>query len=168
MENANDSQMKVLLAGDIAPVRQPVDRLADLIKPDIVDRDYLIAQCERVYSERGAFQDWVTVPRGTWSRLTEDYASVWKAAGVNVASVASNHALDYGIDPFLDTIDLFRSWGINVMGGGRSQDEARRPALLQKGDAFLLQALRLGSRRLGGRRSIGAGYRRGGRRSRPT
>jgi len=118
MENANDSQMKVLLAGDIAPVRQPVDRLADLIKPDIVDRDYLIAQCERVYSERGAFQDWVTVPRGTWSRLTEDYASVWKAAGVNVASVASNHALDYGIDPFLDTIDLFRSWGINVMGGG--------------------------------------------------
>ena len=29
MENANDSQMKVLLAGDIAPVRQPVDRLGD-------------------------------------------------------------------------------------------------------------------------------------------
>jgi hypothetical protein len=135
MENANDSQLRMLLAGDVAPVRQPVDRLADLIKPDIADRDFLIAQCERVYSERGAFQDWVTVPRGTWSRLTEDYASVWKAAGINVASVASNHALDYGIDPFLDTIDLFRSWGMTVMGGGRSQDEARRPALLKKGTA---------------------------------
>src|ERR1700735_4797859 len=108
---ANESQMRMLLAGDVAPVRQPVDRLADLIKPDIADRDFLIAQCERVYSERGALQDWVTV-----------------------AACASNHALDYGIDPFLDTIDLFRSWGITVMGGGRSQDEARRPALLQKGD----------------------------------
>ena len=134
MANADDSQVRMLLAGDVAPVRQPVDRLADLITSDITDRDFLIAQCERTYSERGAYQDWTTIPAGTWSRLAPDYASIWKTAGINVASVASNHALDWGVEPFLDTIEMFRSWGITVLGGGASEEEARRPALLRKGD----------------------------------
>src|SRR5262249_40771740 len=81
----------------------------------------------------GAYQDWSTVPAGTWSRLGVDYASIWKAAGINVVSVASNHALDWGIEPFLDTIELFRSWGMTVLGGGASEDAARRPALLRRG-----------------------------------
>jgi poly-gamma-glutamate synthesis protein (capsule biosynthesis protein) len=126
----NDT-LTLVVGGDVAPVRQPVDRLADLIAPAIADRDFLIGQCERTYSTRGAYQDWATVPGGKWSRLDLDYASVWQAAGINVASVASNHALDWGLEPFLDTIELFRSWGMQVVGGGASEEEARRPVLME-------------------------------------
>lgn len=127
--------LTLILGGDVAPVVQPVERLAELIAPQLPPHDYLVGQCERTYSPRGAYQNWATVPAGTWSRLGQDYAGIWKAAGINVASVASNHALDWGIEPFLDTIELFRSWGMTVMGGGADEQEARTPALLEAGGA---------------------------------
>jgi Bacterial capsule synthesis protein PGA_cap len=130
----SDKRLTLIAGGDVAPVRQPVDRLAELVVPDIADRDFLLAQCERTYSERGAYQNWSTIPGGTWSRLSQDYASVWRAAGVSTVSVASNHALDWGLEPFFDTIDMFESWGITAFGGGHNEDEARRPAVLRAND----------------------------------
>lgn len=129
-KSAGSGALTLITGGDVAPVAQPVDRLAELILPDLTDRDFLLAQCERTYSTRGAYQDWATIPGGHWSRLSPDYATIWKAAGINVASVASNHAFDWGIEPFLDTIALFRSWGLTVVGGGANEAEARTPAVL--------------------------------------
>lgn len=124
--------MTLLAGGDVAPVRQPVDLLAEHIQPVLDSADFRFLQCERTYSERGTFPDWMTIPHGRWSRLTEDYASIFKAARADVVSVASNHALDFGYDALEDTIALFRSWGMQVVGGGADEAEAHRPVILEK------------------------------------
>ena len=81
--------LSLLCGGDVAPVRQPVDALADHVQPLLDSVDFRFLQCERTYSQRGAFPDWQTIPPGRWSRLDEDYASVFKAAKADVVSLAA-------------------------------------------------------------------------------
>ena len=56
-------------------------------------------------------------------------ASVFTDCGFNVASMAGNHAMDWGADALLDTIDLLRDKGIETIGAGRNLAEARQPAI---------------------------------------
>ena len=58
-------------------------------------------------------------------------ASVITDCGFNVVSVAGNHAMDWGPEPLLDTIELLRAKGIHAIGGGRNLAEARRPAIIE-------------------------------------
>jgi len=91
-----------------------------------------VAQCERTYSERGWYQEWNTTPGGKHTRQHPRLASVLQAAGIDVVSLASNHAMDWGYEPMFDTIDLFRNMGMQVIGAGRNSEEARRPAIVEK------------------------------------
>ncbi len=47
--------------------------------------------------------------------------------GVDLVSLANNHAYDYGETAFLDTMDTLAQAGITYMGAGRNLQEARRP-----------------------------------------
>lgn len=118
--------------GDVGPIIQPVDRLADLVLPVFESVDFRIAQCERTYSTRGGYPGWQETPGGVHTRQPPELASIFKKSGFDVVSLASNHAMDYGVDPLFDTIDLFRGWGMDVIGAGRTEEEARRPAILEK------------------------------------
>jgi poly-gamma-glutamate capsule biosynthesis protein CapA/YwtB (metallophosphatase superfamily) len=60
-----------------------------------------------------------------------------KYAGFNIASVANNHTIDYGKDAFIKTINLLISNRILPVGGGKNQDEASKPQLIEKnGETF--------------------------------
>jgi poly-gamma-glutamate capsule biosynthesis protein CapA/YwtB (metallophosphatase superfamily) len=124
--------LSLLCGGDVAPVRQPVDALADHVQPLLDSVDFRFLQCERTYSQRGAFPDWQTIPPGRWSRLDEDYASVFKAAKADVVSLASNHALDFGWDALEDTIALFKGYGMAVVGAGADEDDAHQHVIVEK------------------------------------
>ena len=52
------------------------------------------------------------------------------SAGVDVVSLANNHALDWGSGALLDTIDRLSTAGVAVAGAGRDLDAARAPAVL--------------------------------------
>lgn len=52
------------------------------------------------------------------------------SAGVDVVSLANNHALDWGSGALLDTIDRLSSAGVAVTGAGRDLEAARTPAVL--------------------------------------
>ncbi|MEO1062487.1 MAG: CapA family protein [Actinomycetota bacterium] len=52
-------------------------------------------------------------------------------AGVDVVSLANNHALDYGVAALFDTIDHARAAGLVVVGAGRDAAEAYAPALVE-------------------------------------
>ena len=54
-------------------------------------------------------------------------------AGVDIASVANNHSLDYGTDAFLDTLAHARRAGIRTVGGGDDLTAARRPVIVVRG-----------------------------------
>lgn len=118
--------------GDVGPVIEPVDRLVDLVLPVFESVDFRVAQCERTYSTRGAYPGWLDVPGGVHTRQPPELASLFKKSKFDVVSLASNHAMDYGVEPLFDTIELFESWGMQVIGAGPTEEEARRPAILEK------------------------------------
>ncbi|MFN2544344.1 MAG: CapA family protein [Actinomycetota bacterium] len=52
-----------------------------------------------------------------------------KAAGVDVANMANNHAYDYGPDALLDTRKNLANAGLHPVGGGKDPAEAEQPQL---------------------------------------
>jgi poly-gamma-glutamate synthesis protein (capsule biosynthesis protein) len=90
--------------------------------------DIRFAQVERVYSERGSLQ---LHSGGAHTRLKPEMAEIFSQAGFNVVSLASNHAMDWGPHALLDTIEVLRKRGIQVVGAGRNIAEARTPAVLE-------------------------------------
>lgn len=120
----------VLLAcGDVGPIHGPMAPYSALAAPILRDGDIRFGQCERVYSERGSLQ---IHSGGGHSRLRPEWASIFEDCGFDIVSVASNHAMDWGEEALLDTIELLREKGIQVVGGGRNLEEARQPAILER------------------------------------
>lgn len=60
-------------------------------------------------------------------------AALRSEAGFDVMAFAMNHALDFGEDAFLRTIDLLHESGIAVVGAGRDIREARRATVIERG-----------------------------------
>jgi len=123
----NDN-VTILAVGDVGPLHEPIARYSELVRPVLAQSDIRFAQCERVYSERGTLQ---FHSGGEHTRLKPHMASVFTDCGFNVVSVASNHAMDWGADALLDTIDALRNRGMHVIGGGRNLEEARAPAIVE-------------------------------------
>ena len=57
-----------------------------------------------------------------------------REVGVDVATVANNHALDYGPEGLLETIEVLEGAGVTVVGGGATLDKTMQPAILSAGD----------------------------------
>ncbi len=124
-----NGSITLLGCGDVGPIHEPLAEFSRLVRPALAGADLRFAQVERVYSERGALQ----VHSGdAHSRLKPHMASIFSDCGFDVVSVASNHAMDWGPDALLDTIELLRSRGIQTVGAGRSLAEAREPAILER------------------------------------
>jgi poly-gamma-glutamate capsule biosynthesis protein CapA/YwtB (metallophosphatase superfamily) len=128
----NDQRRVTLMAGgDIGPVVAPTERFAELINPVLQQADLRFGQCERTYSKRGAEPQFAYGPGGQHTRLDPAMAGIWKSTNMDIVSLASNHAMDWGPDALLDTVDLFRGMGKHVLGAGKDADEARQPAIVE-------------------------------------
>ena len=124
-----NGEVVLMGVGDVGPIHEPLERYSTLARETLSTADLRLAQVERVYSKRGALQ---VHSGGGHSRLDPRFASVFSDCGFDVVSVASNHAMDWGAEALLDTIDLFRARGLAVVGAGRNLREARRPAILER------------------------------------
>jgi len=54
-----------------------------------------------------------------------------KAAGINIVSLANNHAFDYGLEGFLSTKKILKKKEIKSVGGGQNLHEASQQRLLE-------------------------------------
>jgi poly-gamma-glutamate capsule biosynthesis protein CapA/YwtB (metallophosphatase superfamily) len=117
----------LLGCGDVGPIHEPIGHYSELVRETLRTADIRFAQVERVYSERGELQP----HGGAHGRLPPHMASVITDCGFNVVSLAGNHAMDWGPEPLLDTIELLRGKGIQTIGGGRNLAEARQPAIIE-------------------------------------
>lgn len=122
-------EVVLLGVGDIGPVHAPVRPYSELVRPVLESADLRFGQCERVYSKRGALQ---LHSGGAHSRLSPDMASVFSDCLMDVVSLAGNHAMDWGPDALLDTIDVFGRLGIRTVGAGANLHEARRPVIVER------------------------------------
>lgn len=54
-------------------------------------------------------------------------------AGIEVATMAGNHMFDQGVFGVVDSVDALRERGIAPVGAGATLDDARRPAIVERG-----------------------------------
>ena len=72
-------------------------------------------------------------------RADPKYVEIFQELGVDITTVANNHALDFGRDAFLDTLDTLKSADITCIGGGYHLSEASAPAVQTiKGQTFAI------------------------------
>lgn len=121
--------LSLLACGDVGPIHEPIERYSELVRPVLKAADLRFAQVERVYSTRGEFQ---LHSNGAHSRVPPRMISIFSDCGFDVVSLASNHAMDWGADALMDTVDLLRARGIRVVGAGRNLAEARSPEIIEK------------------------------------
>ena len=63
-------------------------------------------------------------------RADPTIASSLREKGIDAATVANNHALDYGPEGLVETINALRGAEIAAVGGGADLESAMRPAML--------------------------------------
>lgn len=124
-----DKSLVLLACGDIGPIYPPLEPLSELVRPVLATADMRLGQCERLYSKRGAFQ---LHSSGRHSRLDPSMASVFSDCKFDVVSLASNHAMDWGEDALLETIETLNGIGAQTIGAGRNIAEATKPAIFEK------------------------------------
>ncbi len=73
------------------------------------------------------------VPLRREARFCSDpaYLKLLQLSGADVIELTGNHVLDWGRDPFLYTLDLYRQNRLSYYGGGKNSAEARQPLILE-------------------------------------
>ena len=89
--------------------------------------DVTVANLECAISERGEPQ-----PKAYVFRAPPAAAEALDAMGVDVVSLANNHALDFGPEALFDTIDLLRTQGVMAVGAGGNASEAHAPVIVER------------------------------------
>lgn len=121
--------ISLLAVGDVGPDREDPESLFERVAPTIQEADISFCQLERILSDRGNLQVQI---KAHHSRVDPANVSALTFAGFDILSFASNHCMDWGADAFLDTIDLLREKGIEVVGVGKNIREARSPAIIHR------------------------------------
>ncbi len=100
------------------------------VEPQLIEElrgvDVLTVNNEFPYSDRGEAQEGKTYT----FRAAPSSVSILKELGADIASVANNHAFDYGEEAFSDTLDTLAGAGIPYVGAGRNIGEAMTPVYL--------------------------------------
>ena len=135
-EAGDPEQVSIAFAGDIlfdpnyavmSRMIQSGGEIAGVLSPELLNEmksvDIMTLNNEFPYSNRGT----PTPEKQFTFRAKPSSVSYLEAMGVDLVSLANNHAYDYGEEAFLDTMDTLREAGITYMGAGRNLQEARRP-----------------------------------------
>jgi poly-gamma-glutamate capsule biosynthesis protein CapA/YwtB (metallophosphatase superfamily) len=139
--------VQLALAGDTMLGRKVAERIASegpdgLVADEIVAltqaADLFVLNLECCISERGT--PWPDPRKPFFFRAPPAATEVLNRLGVDCVTLANNHALDFGAEALLDTLEHLETAGIKWVGAGRDLDEARRPAVLDA-DGFRLAVL---------------------------
>jgi poly-gamma-glutamate capsule biosynthesis protein CapA/YwtB (metallophosphatase superfamily) len=128
------------LAGDTMLGRSVARTLATtppeaLVAPEVRaamrQADLVVLNLECCISERG--RPWEAPGKPFFFRAPPRAVELLALLGTDCATLANNHALDYGVDALADTLDHLAAAGIATVGAGSDLDQARRPAMLTAG-----------------------------------
>lgn len=108
--------------------------LENCIDPELLEimqgSDVFMINNEFPYTNRGT----PLVNKTFTFRADPANVQILKDMGVDIVSLANNHASDYGEISLLDTLDTLEGAGIPYVGAGRDLEEASKVVFYQKGD----------------------------------
>lgn len=135
-ESKNGDCVTITFAGDIlfdpeygvmAALQLNGGNISNGILPDVITEmksaDIMMLNNEFPYSVAGT----PTEGKQFTFRADPSYVSYLHDIGVDIVSLANNHAYDYGEEAFLDTMSTLKSAGIPYVGAGADEQEAMRP-----------------------------------------
>ena len=93
------------------------------IAPVLEKSDLAMVNLETTVSYRGS-----PIPGKTYTfRAPPSAFRALKSGGVDLATVANNHGMDYGLTSFLDTLRYAKRYHFPLVGGGRNAAQAYAP-----------------------------------------
>ncbi|HHU05272.1 MAG TPA: CapA family protein [Clostridiales bacterium] len=124
----------LLAVGDNIPGMGEYNELYDHVAPLLNEADISFGQLETVLIDEKIEDLYPYVASQARMPCSSDpgVAPKLKEAGFDIISFASNHALDYGRTHFLNTIDYLRKAGLEVVGGGENEEDARRFFVIER------------------------------------
>ena len=126
-DTTSGGRLHLALAGDIEINRDNPEKVFDRILPELEKADIRFGGLEASLSEKGtAVTGKITMRHHP--RMIEGYI----AGGFDTVAFASNHCMDYGIEPFVETMALLEKRGIAFSGSGRNIEEARTPVIIER------------------------------------
>lgn len=92
--------------------------------------DLMMVNNEFTYTNRGT-----PIPEKAYTfRAKPESVQYLHDMGVDLVSLANNHAFDYGEESLLDTLDTLEAAGIPSVGAGRNLEEASAPVYMVAGN----------------------------------
>lgn len=125
----NESITTVLAVGDLVLNIPDVDFIFDAARATLLSGDVVIGHVEIPHTTRPAVSNFETsiVPAGDPENL-----NCLPKAGFNVATFGGNHTFDQGEPGVADTLNNFKSLGLQTTGAGMDIYEAHVPAYIDK------------------------------------
>jgi hypothetical protein len=126
------------LLGDVMLGRKVAERLASIRPAEVwapelrqicAECDAIVLNLECCISERGS-RTRLVPSKPFFFRGPPAAVDSLTAIGVTIASAANNHALDFGPEALLDTLDHLRAAGVTPAGAGPDEGLARRGAVV--------------------------------------
>ncbi|HCU51043.1 MAG TPA: hypothetical protein DGG94_14800 [Micromonosporaceae bacterium] len=122
------SEITLAFAGDVhfidrtRPLLDNPETAFGAYTPQLQAADFAMVNLETAVTERGE-----KAPKNFHFRAPPSAYAAVKAAGVDLVSIANNHALDYGQVGLLDTLDFAKAANMPVVGAGHNVAEAYEP-----------------------------------------
>lgn len=102
--------------------------ISSYLLDEMRNADICMVNNEFSYSDRGAPLE----GKMYTFRSKPDNVNILRDMGVDIVSVANNHAYDYGKDAFIDTLEILENADVRHVGGGENLEEASKPVFITK------------------------------------
>ena len=131
-EPAKQEPVRLLFAGDVqlsshvmGAYGKAGDDISGVVGEAYLERmreaDIFMVNEEFPFSDRGTAAD-----KQYTFRSPPEHVSLLKDMGIDIVTLANNHALDYGRDALLDTCDTLDRAGIRYVGAGSDLERAKK------------------------------------------
>ena len=132
-----DSPLQLVFAGDILlsdhvlNAYQKAGNIGGVVDSgfrQVIDAsDIFMANEEFPFSSRGT----AAADKQFTFRLPPEKVSMFQELGIDIVTLANNHALDFGTDALLDTCSTLDDAGILRVGAGANLEEAKKPVFME-------------------------------------
>lgn len=122
----------VLLSSHVLQAYQKAGGINGVLDSGYLDEirraDFFMVNQEFPFSDRGT----AAADKTYTFRLAPEYVKVFQEMGIDGVTLANNHALDFGRDAMLDSVDILDRAGIKHTGAGADLDAAKQAVIFEQ------------------------------------